>query len=205
MTTLPPLPPFLDRATAPPACRAEPDLWFSPDPDDTALAKRVCSRCPLLGPCRAYGLAAAESGVWGGLSAWDREVARGRVPPRPAGVCARSGVASSESTYRSHWARHEVPCGPCRAAHDWHVAVGRRRRLVEIHEEGGSVHGVVLHGALGEEACGLCRSARREQGAAEGPGGGCGGPGGGRAAGSSSGGVIGAQGAVRGVSACPAA
>jgi WhiB family redox-sensing transcriptional regulator len=36
-------------------------------------AKRVCAGCPVLGPCRAYALAAREPyGVWGGLSEDER-------------------------------------------------------------------------------------------------------------------------------------
>jgi WhiB family transcriptional regulator, redox-sensing transcriptional regulator len=40
------------------------------------VAKRVCARCPVLEPCRVHALAAEDFGVWGGLSANEREEMR---------------------------------------------------------------------------------------------------------------------------------
>ena len=40
------------------------------------VAKRVCARCPVLEPCREHALAAEDFGVWGGLSAHEREELR---------------------------------------------------------------------------------------------------------------------------------
>lgn len=58
-----------------------PDLFYSPDADDTApglstgwdttLAKAICLNCPVWQACRIVGLA-EEHGVWGGMTARDR-------------------------------------------------------------------------------------------------------------------------------------
>lgn len=67
------------------ACRDEGDaLFFHPDGErgprrrhrDEA-AKRVCARCPVIDLCREHALAARETyGVWGGLTAEEREEIR---------------------------------------------------------------------------------------------------------------------------------
>lgn len=45
-------------------------------------AKRVCRECPVIRECRQHALAAEDYGVWGGLTAQEREVVR-RRSPRP--------------------------------------------------------------------------------------------------------------------------
>lgn len=67
------------------ACRDEGDvLFFHPDGErgprrrlrDEA-AKQVCARCPVLEICREHALASKEAyGVWGGLTAEERELIR---------------------------------------------------------------------------------------------------------------------------------
>jgi WhiB family redox-sensing transcriptional regulator len=45
------------------------------------LAKAVCGRCPVIEPCRQRALEAREPyGVWGGMSAEDRDEALARRP-----------------------------------------------------------------------------------------------------------------------------
>ena len=39
-------------------------------------AKRVCRECPVLRQCRAHALAAEDYGVWGGLTAHERDLIR---------------------------------------------------------------------------------------------------------------------------------
>lgn len=39
-------------------------------------AKRVCLECPVIRQCRAHALAAEDYGVWGGLTAHEREIIR---------------------------------------------------------------------------------------------------------------------------------
>ncbi|MFC8503448.1 WhiB family transcriptional regulator [Pedococcus sp. NPDC057267] len=41
-------------------------------------AKRVCHQCPVIRQCREHALAAEDFGVWGGLTAHEREVIRQR-------------------------------------------------------------------------------------------------------------------------------
>jgi len=66
-------------------CResSDPDLWFSPYPDDVAEAKRLCSECPFTIQCAAEALARKERhGVWGGIYRREGRVAEG---PRSTG------------------------------------------------------------------------------------------------------------------------
>lgn len=60
------------------ACRGmDPKLFYPASPDAYAAeyAKTVCGRCPVRVACGEYG-AKERDGVWGGLSAKDRERAR---------------------------------------------------------------------------------------------------------------------------------
>lgn len=41
----------------------------------TATAKTLCASCPLVQPCRAYALTHRVTGVWGAMSARERNVA----------------------------------------------------------------------------------------------------------------------------------
>ena len=70
-------------------CRRLPaDLFFDAESARSAQralreaqAKRVCSRCPVLAQCRTHALAAEDYGIWGGLTAGEREAwRRGRSP-----------------------------------------------------------------------------------------------------------------------------
>jgi hypothetical protein len=57
------------------ACRGHPSAWwwYSPDPTAVALACRVCSRCPVQGPCLAEAVELGdEYGVRAGLTAGQR-------------------------------------------------------------------------------------------------------------------------------------
>jgi WhiB family redox-sensing transcriptional regulator len=69
------------------ACRHEdPDLFFPPEEERgryaalrETLAKRICLRCPVLAECTDYALTADERyGVWGGLTAAERDRLRQR-------------------------------------------------------------------------------------------------------------------------------
>lgn len=55
-----------------PPCRADPNLWTGPARHhEQAVA--ACWRCPALGPCRSYALAAGEPEfVWGALTPAER-------------------------------------------------------------------------------------------------------------------------------------
>jgi hypothetical protein len=49
-------------------CQADPDLWFSESLASTALAKSICSSCPLQGKCLELAISGNEvHGVWGGV------------------------------------------------------------------------------------------------------------------------------------------
>ncbi|MFJ2668384.1 WhiB family transcriptional regulator [Nocardia fluminea] len=48
-------------------------------------AKRICSACPVLAPCRTYAIEAGEThGIWGGMTALERARHRRRSSSRPA-------------------------------------------------------------------------------------------------------------------------
>ena len=60
------------------ACRANPELWFSQEPEEVETAKRLCHTCPVRRRCLASALSREEPwGVWGG-ELFDQ----GRVIPR---------------------------------------------------------------------------------------------------------------------------
>lgn len=64
------------------ACASvDPDLFFPARGEDPYHARRICKSCPLLEPCREYGLAHPELwGVWGGLGSQQRrDVRMGRA------------------------------------------------------------------------------------------------------------------------------
>jgi WhiB family redox-sensing transcriptional regulator len=66
------------------ACRGrDPELWFAEkgDRESTRIAMATCRSCPALKPCRTYALAhEVPAGIWGGLTALERERAlKGRA------------------------------------------------------------------------------------------------------------------------------
>lgn len=55
------------------------DLFFPDQGQPTEPAKQVCSLCPVIAKCLAHALQRGERhGVWGGLSASQREYLMGR-------------------------------------------------------------------------------------------------------------------------------
>lgn len=72
----------------PKPCQEDPELWYVPGLSEDK-ARQMCSGCPVLRKCGAYGVAFERYGVWGGLSESARQRARvetGQVlppPPRP--------------------------------------------------------------------------------------------------------------------------
>jgi WhiB family transcriptional regulator, redox-sensing transcriptional regulator len=74
------------------ACVGEdPDLFF-PIGDgrlaatQTAAAKAICHRCPVLRPCLDWALTAGPEGVWGGLDDSERKrIERATRGPQPVG------------------------------------------------------------------------------------------------------------------------
>jgi WhiB family redox-sensing transcriptional regulator len=69
------------------ACNGwDPDIWF-PEPSDrrqTAVAKRICRRCPLRDACLLKGMS-DDYGIFGGLDATERrELRRSNRSSQPA-------------------------------------------------------------------------------------------------------------------------
>lgn len=62
----------------PHACVGEdPELWFSPVPEDQALARTICFDCPLAMQCAQAATANGWLGVWGGVDEEERRNIRG--------------------------------------------------------------------------------------------------------------------------------
>jgi hypothetical protein len=65
--SLPPIGEWVDDA----ACGSLVDavVWTAdvPDPDELAVAERVCRRCPVREECHAYAAQAPVWGLWGGI------------------------------------------------------------------------------------------------------------------------------------------
>lgn len=60
-------------------CHAEPELWYSPIPDDRREAAEACGTCPIKAQCLSTAAATGERwGTWGGVR-FDDDVARQRV------------------------------------------------------------------------------------------------------------------------------
>lgn len=54
-------------------CQAEPDLWFSSNPDDILEAKTACNTCPVANECARLALAIRPSdGIWAGKTPEER-------------------------------------------------------------------------------------------------------------------------------------
>ena len=51
-----------------------------PNPEDLAVAERVCRRCPVRADCTGYALSAPVWGFWGGV--WHNGKARSRPAAR---------------------------------------------------------------------------------------------------------------------------
>ncbi len=94
----------------------------------THEAKRICKRCPVQDECLEYALKARiRVGVWGGLSAKERdEILRQRPKPprRPQFTCG------TPSGYKGHYRAGEAPCAACRRA----MAVQRAEQRLKQRE-----------------------------------------------------------------------
>jgi WhiB family redox-sensing transcriptional regulator len=54
--------------------QTDPEAFFDDHGKSTVAAKMVCSDCPVVGECLDYAIRNHERfGVWGGLSAWERQ------------------------------------------------------------------------------------------------------------------------------------
>lgn len=98
-------------------CAADPDLWFSDDIEDQALAQRVCRACPAREACGKLGANGREWGIWGGTTERARVLA-GHPPGawpsrRPLALVPNCGTKAG---YRHHLDHDQLPCPLCRKA-----------------------------------------------------------------------------------------
>ena len=65
------------------ACIGKSDLFFSDHLANTVKkAKAVCATCAVISECREYAMANFEFGVWGGMTANERRVAKRKPKTR---------------------------------------------------------------------------------------------------------------------------
>lgn len=70
----------------PPCQTTDPEAWFGDHGDwaTTRAAKKLCATCPVINECATYAIAAFEShGIWGGLTAKERQQIRAGKRGRP--------------------------------------------------------------------------------------------------------------------------
>lgn len=59
------------------ACRGVPaEIFFPERGEDSAKGLAICATCPVIKPCREWGLLYEKTGTWGGLSAAQRRIVR---------------------------------------------------------------------------------------------------------------------------------
>jgi len=68
-------------------CRDSDVSFFPTEPTGVEMAKAICYRCPVKGPCARYALDQSEvAGIWGGMSERQRRRVRLGKEPKPAWV-----------------------------------------------------------------------------------------------------------------------
>lgn len=77
------------------ACRnTDIELFFPPHGENGTKAKEICATCPVLEPCREWGIANETHGIWGGLSMKERRALRkGTKVSRICGQCRETFMA----------------------------------------------------------------------------------------------------------------
>ncbi|MEU7155136.1 WhiB family transcriptional regulator [Streptomyces chrestomyceticus] len=139
----------------------DPELWYSPDPDERALAKTVCLRCPLRRACLTAALDAKERfGVWGGLDASERRWLAADDARWVDDEGRLRLACGTEPALRAH-GRYAETCETCTAAHAARTEAARRARLAAAHAAGGTETGYLAHRLLGETVCPRCQAAHR--------------------------------------------
>ena len=92
-------------------CKGRLDLFFDEDPASVALAKSICSECPLAGLCLAGAMARRELyGVWGGTDYYDRVALDPEYPPRDE---IEHGTPKGFNQHKAHGIsiQDNDPCG----------------------------------------------------------------------------------------------
>lgn len=97
--------------------RANPEVFY-PEPAgrSVAAAKKICATCAVRAECLQFALDRGEVnfGVWGGLSAKERQRIQ---PPSQRAVRRKVARCGTASGYKAHRRRGEPPCIPCRNAY----------------------------------------------------------------------------------------
>jgi DNA-binding CsgD family transcriptional regulator len=129
-------PGFIAHLAAPLPCASQPHL-FHPDldpdddtgavqqsDDDVRLARAICSRCPVLLACRAWGREHCETGIWGGETEQERAALGYKRAPQPGDDRPACGTEAGAQWHRRYGSGK--PCASCGLAE--REANLRRRR-----------------------------------------------------------------------------
>ncbi len=123
------------------ACRgADPDIMV-PDTDAAdygvvvAIAKDICSACPVRRTCQLCGIYNPGRGVYGGLDDYQRASLRKLLapslrpadPPMPAASRSSLFPCGTPAAYRRHLRHNEPVCERCQEAKRKDSAAARRR------------------------------------------------------------------------------
>ena len=111
----------------------DPELWFSNDFRDQALAALICSTCPLRNECATVALERGEHGVWGGTTEDDRAKLRKQRPKTSTNTCSKGIHVRTEDNTRLRPDGHRV-CLPCKSDADRIYRKKRSRYETAIKE-----------------------------------------------------------------------
>ncbi len=110
-------------------CADRPDLtWHPTKGANQHEQKAICHACPVLEPCRDWGLRREHYGLWGGLAERERRRTRltlGITVESPHTNPVRCGTPPG---YDKHVRNREPICDPCRKAYNAAAAARRERR-----------------------------------------------------------------------------
>jgi WhiB family transcriptional regulator, redox-sensing transcriptional regulator len=80
----------IEQADSIPPCQdTDPEIWFGEigDSYSSNMARKLCNTCPVINECLQYALESCEPfGVWGGMTAKERQKMRGLGRGRPVRV-----------------------------------------------------------------------------------------------------------------------
>lgn len=100
----------------------DPDMFFSEQGSNVALARAICAGCLVEEPCLEWGLHHEDKGIWGGTTPQERRVLR-----KQRGIVLDPGDDfggpwfevvghGTVEAYKRHHEAGEIPCDACRWA-----------------------------------------------------------------------------------------
>lgn len=132
-------PDFLDGLTTRLPCARQPQLFhpeidpdddshLPQDEDDVRLARAICSHCPALLACRAWGRQHCETGIWGGETEEERTALGYARKPQAGDQRPECGTEAGAKWHRRYGSGK--PCAACGYA-ERQANLQRRRERVQ--------------------------------------------------------------------------